>query len=366
MSNQLEEWVFVLKPLGSMHLGLHGDMGQVADRVHSDTLWSALVTAAAGNPHSDDAEWLRNGVLLSSSFPVCTEAETPLLFLPRLFVGPAVPITEDTTAQERASSDKEWKSVAFVSESVLARLIRGELIKIVRVTNGEGRSDCQGSAIGIGSCLLAPTECPAQWDPLPQWLIAARSVASNTVDRLTSAADTFIRTDFEVNLRAGMRWGVLARLYTENVERFLSLLERVGGYGVGGERSIGRGQFTVEQPLARGPVPTSSPGRYVTLSLYHPTRSEVDAGVLDRPAAYQLMRRSGWVGTTDVRRKSVRMLKEGSLLNISAGLSERTSLGDIVDVTPNNTEPGKCSHSVWRFGRAFLWRLPEPAEVGHA
>ncbi len=90
----------------------------------------------------------------------------------------------------------------------------------------------------------------------------------------------------------------------------------------------------------------------MTLSLYHPTREEVDGGRLGE-AYYRLRVRRGWVGSAEgqgLRGKAVRMLAEGSV--IYGG-----DAGDLVDVTPE----GFAAHRVYRYGLAF----PIAVEAGH-
>ena len=46
MTDSQTECFVLLKPTAPLHLGEEGDLGDSADRIHSDTLWAALYTVA--------------------------------------------------------------------------------------------------------------------------------------------------------------------------------------------------------------------------------------------------------------------------------------------------------------------------------
>jgi CRISPR/Cas system CSM-associated protein Csm4 (group 5 of RAMP superfamily) len=65
-------------------------------------------------------------------------------------------------------------------------------------------------------------------------------------------------------------------------------------------------------------------------------------------AAYRLVERRGWLASPDamnLRRKSVRMLQEGSFFTQRPG-------GALVDVKPQDTAYPRL-HDVWRYGLGF-------------
>ena len=85
----------------------------------------------------------------------------------------------------------------------------------------------------------------------------------------------------------------------------------------------------------------------VTLALYWPTSAELAAGALDGPARFDLVTRYGWLSSPEgraVRRKEVRMVSEGSLLNPDA-----VPRGALADTTPD----GFTAYRVYRYGLAF-------------
>jgi hypothetical protein len=58
-------------------------------------------------------------------------------------------------------------------------------------------------------------------------------------------------------------------------------------------------------------------GMRLSLSLLHPSRTEIEGGLLDPPARYDTVVRGGWVtspGASTLRKKAVRMLAEGAVV----------------------------------------------------
>ncbi|MBV8360097.1 MAG: type III-A CRISPR-associated RAMP protein Csm4, partial [Deltaproteobacteria bacterium] len=99
-----------------------------------------------------------------------------------------------------------------------------------------------------------------------------------------------------------------------NVEAALALL---GDEGIGADRTAGYGSFVVDN-VEEGFVADLGTGARLSLSLLHPTRDEIERGLLDPPAEYLITSRGGWATSTSAssfRRKIVNMLAEGSLVN---------------------------------------------------
>ncbi len=148
--------------------------------------------------------------------------------------------------------------------------------------------------------------------------------------------------------------------WREALEQTLAAL---GDGGLGTDRGVGHGHFTVES-VETQPVP-QLPGAngLVTIALLCPTQPELAAGLLaHQDAAWTLVERGGRAGSPEAagqRRRRVTMLAAGSVVASPAD-SRAGWLGQLVDVTPDPA-PG---HRVWRYGFAFGWpfRLP-PADT---
>jgi CRISPR-associated protein Csm4 len=98
-----------------------------------------------------------------------------------------------------------------------------------------------------------------------------------------------------------------------DIEAALALL---GDEGIGGGRSVGYGGFGIER-VEEGFDAELGSGARLALSLLHPSRDEIENGLLDSPAEYLVVSRGGWAtpaGAAGMRRKPVNMIAEGSII----------------------------------------------------
>ena len=320
-TNSLLELEIRLTPLGPLHLGDTGSVGISADRIHSDTLWSALFLTAHEMGQTPFTEvMLEPDFLISSSFPTLDH----LKFLPR----PYVRLKGEMDPAHR----KQWKKVAFVSDAIFKRLT----------------GPCACREISLDDTLLLPEGCLAfkaeikNSEKIP-WIQGKDTTTGNVLDRLTSMADLFSRTDLRVNTARGAGLGFFARMPQASRDDFEMVLTELGKRGVGGDRSTGKGAFAVKSVEPRSFSGSPKTGQAVILSLYHPTQWEVQSHVLEK-ACYDLVIRGGWVDLRAYQKKRLRMLGEGAVVP----LVNSEGLGDVKDVRPNG-----WPHPVFRYGRAY-------------
>lgn len=358
-------YLFKFAPRTAFHFGLRGvGVEETATTCPADTLFSALCLTLREWEGVQELEgWLarfpKDGqgglppLRLSSAFPYAGE----VLFFPK----PTVPANlPKATRQIRA---KTLKKVEFVSKGILEawlaqRDLNGELADDQLLHGGQvwvTRQELSGlslSVVGKGNGRM--------WE--------VQTLPRVTIDRMTSRSAVY---------QAGVvRFAEGAGLYTlveflggdtvaaaTERERLKTLFQVLGDGGLGGERSSGYGQFTLQEPMpfagwagAEGPL-------FLTLSPYHPTPQEVAGGVLDEGASYTLLTRRGWVGSpegSNLRRRMVRLLAEGSVLQHpkeGAG----PSYGDLADVTPYDGKGQPAlGHPVWRYGIAFPLPAAQP------
>jgi CRISPR-associated protein Csm4 len=341
-------------------LGKHGiGLEETSEIVHSDTLFSAVVSAWAHTCSTDEVSQrvtayrasVPPAFRLSSAFPYAGD----ILFYPR-------PLVELGEAGQR----KQAKGVRYVSEQRLRRLVQGDrtLPSDCLVQGGEVLIAAEERA--LLARLLGLSSRGPEWDRLQrryvQQGIGARIwhagedtlMAHVAVDRLSSASQLYHlgRTHFVE--------GCGLYFWAEfNDSRYQPLLEAALEYlafeGLGGKRSAGHGQFEWRAEERSPPFANSPSATYMLLSLYHPTEAEVQAGIL-RGARYRLVPRGGWVYSPDgrdFRRRTLRMLAEGSVLRSRPE-------GDISDVTPAETAAGgQLTHRVYRCGVALAIAIGE-------
>ena len=356
------------KPGAGFHFGLRGlEQEDSAFHCPSDTLFAALVATQADLAGDEGVrafcapfEARRPPFLLTSAFPRAGD----LLLLPIPFL--KVELTR------KPGQRKLLKRLRYVSPVIFGRILAGESLDAYADTEAGA-----GAFLQEGQVWLSADEIdalPEVWQAHApegarrrrdwqqwlrgregrEWLRGQKVWGSAPVDRVTvdrvSSASAVYRIGRSVyapgcGLWIGVQWphGV----DDSAQEQLETLLLHLGDRGLGGERSVGYGQFTLSQPSrALDLPPPSSDGRLLTLSRYLPRREELPHA-LRGGAAYRLEGIAGWLGAPQQearRRKQVRMLAEGSAFEPVGP----APWGRLVDVRP----AGWDAHPIWRWGYA--------------
>jgi CRISPR-associated protein Csm4 len=348
--------VYRLAPTAPFHFGERG-VGQeeTGEFPHSDTLFASLVIAwrlAKGETEmqkllhplvSAGATGTNPPFRISSAFPYVG----PVHLLPR----PLIPLYGEDQAQQmdpKMGKKVEWVSwrrmESIINSNTPPRVLAGDLLMGGRVwIHSADRAELAESPV-----------FSSRVEDLKMWSSGqAETIPRVTVDRINSSSALYFQG--QVRFAEGCGLYVLVEFdqtsqdpYHQSVADGLALL---GQLGLGGRRSVGLGQFEVQEvPVESLEQPVGDDDAYhLLLSLYHPTQTEMQNGVL-RGARYRLMTRRGWffsMADTGQRRRAVRMLTEGSMLACPA-------TGDIVDVAPSAYT--KDHHPVYRSGLALTIR----------
>lgn len=310
-----------------LHVGVEG-IGQerLEDTVRSDTLWSALVQMWSllyeESPHD-----------LAMSCPFAVSSCFPLKGGERFFPLPGT-VREDLALEVQKAGEgkdnlkfKDLKKIKYINENLLHGIIQGKPLQLNDLKK-------HGSTIPD---LAEKAAKHALTDQRPRLRI----------DRLSGSVEGenfFYCLDQYFCEDGGLFF--LMRCQGDAVrKRFEAALRLLGDTGLGADRSVGRGTFTFSAQAPMLPPPANA-GHHLLMSLYHPTREEVQAGALHTAMSYSLVRRSGHAGAPGVgnlRRADVWMLAEGSVL-------VQTVHGDIPQVI---TAGALAPHPVYRCGRAF-------------
>lgn len=170
-----------------------------------------------------------------------------------------------------------------------------------------------------------------------------------TVDRLSGGAvEGLLFESEEHRIHSHHGIAVVADFDASNQQIFEAVLKLLSLEGIGSKRSLGFGKMSFIEKGAMAP-PDIGRGAHLLLSMYYPTKSEVQQGALN--GCYSLSERTGWIGErygTPLRRGRVRMLTPGSII---PGLPDKPE-GNIVEVQPPLPQYGLL-HPVFRDGRAF-------------
>jgi len=363
-----------LEARAPFHFGLRG-VGIEATTVHgpSDTVFAGLCQAMRQQLGPDKLrEFLDDydaspdpPLLLSSAFPYVLarreeevddwqppkpfDPAQAICFFPRpLEPPPGLP----DVPEER----KKVKRIEWLSEGIFRAWVGGESMKPHYIPENL----VQGGRVWLTA---AEQKQVAGWrdeetDAIRLWAVG--DVPRVTVDRQASTSTVY---------QAGRVWfppgsglWLLLRWRADWQAHGAVVLQVLGDAGIGGERSAGHGLFNLHgpQPLAPLPAPAADE-RFLTLSLYYPTETELPAVLSGEGVSYRLQMRRGWMASPDdsrddkgnlvrgraLRRKAVRLFAEGSILRWPDG---KTVLGMLADVTP---EVFKKAHPVYRYGLAF-------------
>lgn len=311
-----------LRFVAPLHIG-QGALEQAAELISADTLFGGLCAAVreAYGPEAL-AEWIEQfrrdhpPFLLSSLF-VAAGSE---VFLPR---------PRHLTVGWPEALRPAWpKGVRFISHTLFEAICRQDLQAFADASRGM-RPLQDGAVIGRAEGL--------------ERLWTAEQSPRVTLDRTTLSSTVFsygrlwlsdgvTAVVLIVGRQPGERWG----------ERLAGLFHVLGGLGIGGERSVGNGQFEF---LGLEPFEMAVPEQaryFVLLSPYFPRPDEVPT----LQGWYDLRRRQAWVGAagyTTYRTRAYRHFTEGSVF------VDHGERGGLVDVTPAAMD----SPRIYRYGWAF-------------
>ncbi len=142
----------------------------------------------------------------------------------------------------------------------------------------------------------------------------------------------------------------------DNIKKLFSIL---GEFGIGTDRNIGGGKFTVNEKNITIDLPeVPNPNATLLLSSYIPQKEEL--GILNlNNSKYTLIKRGGFIAGSNnehfrhLRKKTIYMFSSGSVFATTENIG-----GKIEDLMPNNLPPEyKDIHPVYRSGRALTLKI---------
>lgn len=289
--------------------------------IHSDTLKAAFFVCAKMLFDEGIAKKLHDKILFSSAFPFdkIKEGEESKIryWLPRP-LGYQFP---DETAENR----KAYKKVQFLEVAQYSKLLNGETPLLMKKDNGEFHQ-------------------PEIWKKdVTQRVKISHNGDSDPfyLEKLYPVTDKGVY--FIYHTEGG-------DLTAEEHSQFDASMRLLGDNGIGLQRGLGNGQFSIEKGSFLIQLPQNAT-QWVSLSLYRPESKEQIEGIIKK-SVYQFVKRGGWLNAPEsdehltIRKRSVMMFTEGSIFSFG----EKPIEGKIEDLKPDYP----IGHSVWRDGRGFF------------
>ena len=269
-----------------------------ASDLHSDTLLSALAAMRVQMGQTENLESFLSSFLLSSAFPFYENR----YFLPKM--------------QGKAESEyrKSLKKIHYIESELWQKLSRGETLELETIQQIQGDLLLKKED-GISVCKSQVSE-------------------RVSVSRASEDAEPFFFDWKFFDRKAGLY--CLTDAKGELLDEIIQLFILLGETGLGTDKNIGGGKFSVEtSTLSIESVRDANAMQL--LSLYIPTKDETEFLNLSQ-SKYTLLLRGGYMAGS--REESLRHLRKTQPLK-----------GKIVDLRPNWND--ERMHTVLRSGRPF-------------
>lgn len=315
--------IFKFKNMTPLHIGTGKENYDFsASELQSDTLSSALAALRAEQGKTNDLKEFLDSFVISSAFPFIGER----YYLPK----PQGKNNISVEDLEEHVYRKKLKKIKFVESSIWAELQNGKHITIQKNQLHDEFLQC--------------ADAPSFSTPF-----SSQVNQRVTIPRDDSDAEPFFFDWKYFNQNAGLFCIVDAT--SERIDELEDLLCQLGETGLGTDKNIGGGKFTVERKELQLKN-AESPNASVILSLFIPSKEELQILNLS-DSKYELVLRGGFLaGSTEtefrhLRKKSIHMFNVGSIFNTTSSLK-----GTIVNLEPNWNDARM--HPVYRSGKPFV------------
>ena len=316
----------------SIHLGERENFLESTDIViHSDTLFSAFCNCY---------------LLLYGESELNNLLDRFLKGEPPFIISSAFPWWEDKfyfpVPLNQIPKEKKFKKIKFVEKDAWGKLLSGE--KLENLNNFKSIPDITTDD---------------ENKKTPYKIITTPRVALSRLNN--HPGENFFHFG-EVFYKENSGLFFLVDFKDETIKKeFEATLRVMSDEGIGGDRTVGKGFFEIKETgtmefnieIETGETKLGENKRtYITLSLYYPKEDEI---IKFENSFYEIIERKGYIFSPyckSLRRKSVRMFAEGSVLFTNSEMK-----GTLANVTPEIFD----KHTVYRYG--FCFALPCKLEV---
>jgi CRISPR-associated protein Csm4 len=295
--------------------------------IHSDTLFSAVVSAASKFYGKEVVEkfLMPDAVVLSSAFPFYKDE----LFLPK-------PLHFFPANLKEYEMVKVFKKARFVSTELLFKIISGVEVDEEYFTKDFILNGCWRVNRNIKD------------NNSEERIFEVQEVPHVIMDRITNQTQIFYKSEVYFHKEAGLFF--LAQIDENLVNEFETVLRFLGDEGIGADRTIGKGLFEVEKVEDFSVPPLNHTGYYYLLSLYSPTKDEFQ-NISPEKSFYDLIIRGGYVLNNTLNRKNLRMFTEGSVLFFNNDIKPKGCLKKVLDF---NQYKNDLKSDIYRNGQALF------------
>lgn len=313
--------IIKLKDMSPLHMGTGKENYDFsASHVQSDTLSAALAAIRVQCGKKNGLAEFLDSFSISSAFPYSTGC----YFLPR----PLGKINICIDDCDEYISRKKLKTIRFIEQNLWLEIINGKEIHIKTKQLKDG-------------FLLPET---AHIFKQPYKSIVNQRVSVPRADNQDAEPFFFDWTFF--NEEAGLY--CLTDAKGELLKELIHLFELLGENGIGTDKNVGGGKFTVATDSLS--LPDTVSDSYMLLSLYIPQENEMKNLYLEH-SRFELVQRGGYMAGSQendfwhLRKKSIYMFQVGSILKTTETLQ-----GKIVDLCPTDYHDERM-HPVYRSGK---------------
>lgn len=281
-----------------------------------EQLFNMIAEFRSGNPP----------FLISSAFPYRVENGKAVCYLPKPLLKP-FRLSHEELTPERMKSYKDYKKVKYLPLSVFKQLVFGKLDEKTFFLDQE-----------------------SSWKNYIQIKPKPQTYVHNTVDRLGGETEIYNASVYSTGGADGLYFflRVIDSTYQKLLQALWPFWEHMG---LGGDASIGRGFFKIQEEETEELFPNEEGKRFITLSLYSPASDETTMLAKHKNDTwYKLELRKGRVGgklfvTSHILKQPILMFQEGS----SFPVVKKNFYGQVQLVKNVETLP----HKIYQYGYAF-------------
>lgn len=327
--------VVFLKPLAPFHLQT-GGLGHESTDIfpRADTISSALIYL-----------WFRQfgevpgfpeelPFRISSCFPVVVDSDGNRV---QLYPKP-IGVSIDPSKVEH----KMFKSIDWIDEVLFEKWRHGDVVSNLFP------EDANDKRLAFGGKVLLAEQRSFTSDKLYDQQARTRV----TLDRVTSASVPFhyVQTHFSNSVLFSMHIQVEEKWK----DTFMGLLRLLGDEGLGADRTVGMGHFSVlPEVLEREYTVNRKADKWLNLGVFNPGLKV--AAINWEASAYAIVNRSGWVSGSSLRRSPVVAIAESALLATGTDGPPEGSVPMVLDSSSELIpESDRIAHDVYRDCRGFF------------